>query len=177
MKKNKKQKLIHDSSSFDFDQLYLFGFIILLIIIFLIGIIHGFKDTIVTKKNYYVMSEVISLKSKSNVDGLFILGSGIINQVDYYYFLEKDTTYNGYVKKKIPSSNTLIIEKDTTPNLKINYSWKQEITRYPFILDPDTTETSKWYSLFNPIPEEVKYEYILTIPPGSITQNIKWEAI
>ena len=88
---------------------------------------------------------------------MFILGSGSINQRDYYYFFLKEEKMNGYAKVKIPADETLIIEKDTVPIVKRHYVHSEKIKRYA-LKKSDTVIGWNYYGLFNPVPDDLKYE-------------------
>jgi hypothetical protein len=127
-------------------------------------------------------NQIVSLKSDKSLKGGFVLGSGSIEEIDYYYFFIKDTLYNGYKKHKIKSLETLIIEKDTTPTFIKNKAAKVKTIKYLFGEDKIETEYYNYGGINQfltgiEIPKKIKYINILIVPKGVITKNIKWEAL
>lgn len=126
--------------------------------------------------------EIISLKSDKSIKGAFVLGSGSIEEVDYYYFFIKDTVFNGYKKHKIRSLETLIVEKDTVPTFIQNKLLKVITTKYLLGEDKIEEEYSNYGDIKNiltgvRISKKFKYKNILIVPKGVITKNVKWEAL
>lgn len=68
---------------------------------------------------YKYYCNIHSLKNSNDISGSFVLGSGSIDQIEYYYYYYKDT--NGYFKRgKKEVYKTVIEEKEnTTPHIKI----------------------------------------------------------
>ena len=136
------------------------------------------------ENKYYNASfkeQIISLKAEKNITGSFVLGTGSINETDYYYFFIKDTIFDGYKKPKIQAFNTLIVEKDTIPTFIKNKVLKVKTTSYLFGKDKVEKEYSD-YGIMQiltgiKIPKKVKYINTLIVPPGVITKNVKWEAL
>lgn len=62
------------------------------------------------------VTEIVSLKMNSEIQGNFVLGSGTLKDVNYYYFYKE--TSQGYRLDKVRSEDTVIDEDDSiTPSL------------------------------------------------------------
>ena len=62
------------------------------------------------------VTEIVSLKMDSEIQGNFALGSGTIRDINYYYFYKR--TSEGYRLDKVKSEETVIDEDDSvTPSL------------------------------------------------------------
>ncbi|UTG66803.1 hypothetical protein J2O02_18225 (plasmid) [Elizabethkingia anophelis] len=149
-------------------------FIVIISLAVILGIIYfATSNNKVTRENKTLKARIYSLKGQSNIEGSFYLGYGHINTVDYYVFFMKDEKKNGFYKETIPVEKTLLIEKDTVPNVVRNYLLRTELDNN--IFKSKTIIDTIPYSIFNKIPSSIKYEYILTIPKGTITENLKYE--
>lgn len=149
---------------------YLLGAAIILII--LAGIVLHFygldkEEEFFNKK---VERNIYSLKSNSQISGRFVLGTGKIQEQDYYFFFSKDKNFGGFVKEKILAEETLLVEKDTVPFIVENLLVKKEIRKRIFNSDVITYDTLSYGFLYE-VPSSIKYKYILTIPKGTITEN------
>ena len=66
-------------------------------------------DTKETETYYKYYCTIHSLKNSNDVSGSFVLGSGSIEQVEYYYYYYKDV--NGYFKRGSKEVNKTVIEE------------------------------------------------------------------
>lgn len=153
----------------------------LLAIACLIGLLVYYSTLKSEYKNKTVSWQTYSLKSKSNIKGSFILGTGSIYETDYYYFFVKDAKFGGFHKEKLPVKETLLVEKDTIPSVVKNYYEKTTQTPYTIFkfLDTKKVDTLEYNSLIGRrrVPREVGYRYKLIVPPGTVTENVSYEAL
>jgi len=108
--------------------------------------------------DYY--QEIISVNNDNQINS-FVLGSGYINEVEYYFYFVK-TNDGGYIRGKIMASNVTIYENnEISPRLQwIKYIPKQEkITKY----------------LFGDLSNRVydNKDYKLIVPKGTIMREFK----
>ena len=98
--------------------------------------------------------ELVAMKDNSTINGNFFLGSGSINEDQYYFYLEQ--TNKGIQKKKVKADhNTYLnyIENDDTPYLLIQKTRCENDIIYAL--------SHKCYDV----------EYYFYIPDGSITNE------
>lgn len=118
-------------------------------------IIFGFVliDQKTVEVKYVKYCNIYSLKTTDVVSGTFTLGSGKIEQVEYYYFLRKNGN-SEFVRGKSIVENTSIVESDSEhPNLKRKHKIYE--SRSGWI---------KWV-------EGKTDEYRIVIPTGSVTHD------
>ncbi|HAY3555751.1 hypothetical protein [Elizabethkingia anophelis] len=149
----------------------------LVVILFIVNQGTAKKSSSIIQKN--ISYNIYSLKSKDQFNGVFFLGTGKINTEEYYVFFSKDENKGGFFKDKIPVAGTLLVEKDTVPHVVRNYAIETTI-KETFLNGKkviiDTIVYSR--SLFSrPVPKSIGYEYILVIPPGTITENQTYEPL
>lgn len=126
-------------------------------------------------------NQIFSLKTNDQISGggfvLGYVGGANINSSTNYVFFIKDKKTGGFVRKTIPSSSTILVEKDTIPSFK-QYYWeeKRKINKGFWGLDEETEKTDWQLGLFNE-KNTPDYEYILTIPKGTITENISYNPL
>lgn len=79
-------------------------------------------DTKEIETSYKYYCNIHSLKNSNDVSGSFVLGSGNIEQVEYYYYYFKDI--NGYFKRGKKEVNRTVIEEraNTTPHIEKKYT-------------------------------------------------------
>jgi hypothetical protein len=96
---------------YDEDSLWFFGIIGSFIFAVSSMIILLEIDDKETETYYKYYCNIHSLKNSNDVSGSFVLGSGSIEQVEYYYYYYKDV--NGYFKRgKKEVRGTVIEEKE-----------------------------------------------------------------
>lgn len=117
---------------------------------------------------------ITSIKSDKSIQGSFVLGTGSVRSVDYYYFFRKDEDFNGFVKSRVPVDESIIVEKDTVPHIVVKRilkttTWLDDRKIWRGYVD---TKVSK-------IPDKIdsKYKYIIFVPKGVITDNVNWEVL
>lgn len=121
---------------------------------------------------------IYSLKPTNRITGDFSLGFGSVNNTDYYIFLVKRN--GGFIRREVPVSETLIIEKDTQPSIITN-----SIVRIRYFNRvngrQEKRDTLDYYSKGNaivqPIKKDLGYKYIITVPKGSIIENQVYEVL
>ncbi|MCT3704362.1 hypothetical protein HZQ89_18355 [Elizabethkingia anophelis] len=149
--------------------------ILLVIFSFINAITDNKKTSIVQKKK---ITRIYSLKINTNLYGGFILGSGKIDSDEYYVFFSKNESKGGYFKDKLPVKNALLVEKDTIPHFIRNYAIQTTIST-PYLwkktVDIDTIVYSN--SRLRRIPKNIGYEFIIVVPPGTITENQIYEPL
>jgi len=132
----------------------LFG--VFMFLILLIAPIFFF--VIYTKDDYHEIEKhdwyIESLGNDKYLSGSFFLGSGTINEIDYYYFYVNTT--NGYSRLKRPISETYIIETDNR---------KPELT----IVYDHYDNTDKFWT----VAEDTKLYYKLYVPKGTIIRDFR----
>lgn len=96
-----------------------------------------------------------SLKNKSEVSGDFFLGSGSIENKEYYYFYYKSSL--GFKRDKVLVSETSIVETDDK---------NPEIVRGEQCYDQNTL--IKWQC---GEVESQRYKYIMYVPKGTIIKE------
>lgn len=101
--------------------------------------------------------EIYSLRTSSNVSGRFVLGSGRVDQQDFYLYFAKDGSR--FYRESVRINNAYLIESDETPNI----SW-QEISYKP----------SYWLTFIN-FCEDRRTKYDITVPKNTIIQEFKAE--
>ncbi|MDV3507023.1 hypothetical protein CMU89_07215 [Elizabethkingia anophelis] len=135
------------------------------------------KSSSIIQKN--ISYNIYSLKGKDQFNGAFFLGTGRINTEEYYVFFSKDEKKGGFFKDKIPVAGTLLVEKDTVPHVVRNYAI-ETTTKETFLNGKKVIIDTIVYSnsLFaRPVPKSIGYEYILIIPPGTITEKQTYEPL
>ncbi len=145
---------------------------------------------IVHKEKMYSIKN--SNEINGTVNGNFVLGIGSVNgniktENYYYFFLEQSNPigYKGFIKHKVPASKTLLVEKDTIPTYIENKVLQIQTKTYLFDLfeKPQIEEKKYSYSSIEAkfkgikIPEAEKYEYILIIPKGTVTEKQVWDVL
>lgn len=134
------------------DQFIGWGFYgVLLAIVLGISIPFISAEKIGTQEHHYMY--VYSLKNQNDTEGSFFLGSGNIDQIEYYYYFYRGKY--GYDRGKLPINNVSIVETDTR---------KPELTQVYNIYD--TTNLLLWA----PNPTE---QYILYVPKNTIIRQFK----
>ncbi|MDO4729226.1 MAG: hypothetical protein Q4B43_09545 [Bacteroidota bacterium] len=153
------------------------GFIVLVLLsVSFIGLYyHGYESYTETIKGK-ITGNIYSLKSDSQLRGHFTLGTGRIGQEEYYFFFSKNEKMGGFVKEKIPTRETLLIEKDTIPFIIRNFLVKKKVFTRLFNSDKVVYDTLE-YGFFHQPASDVGYKYILTIPVGTITENQVFEPL
>ena len=149
----------------------------LVVILFIVNQGTAKKSSSIIQKN--ISYNIYSLKSKDQFNGVFFLGTGKINTEEYYVFFSKDENKGGFFKDKIPVVGTLLVEKDTVPHVVRNYAIKTT-TKETFLNGKKVIIDTIVYSnsLFaRPVPKSIGYEYILIIPPGTITEKQTYEPL
>ena len=133
------------------------------------------------ESNHPIKTYISGLKSKTNTEGLFVLGNGSIRGVDYFYIMTLDSAFDGYVKHKINARSTLIKElKDSTIEPYIIKNVLKKVVYFDtWLKDKDTVTSYEEYGrLFGAsIPDSVRYENIIYVPKGTVTENISWEEL
>ncbi|OPC29903.1 hypothetical protein [Elizabethkingia miricola] len=154
----------------------LFIITILLSLFFLINAVTDNKKISIVQKKEVI--RIYSLKSNTSLYGGFILGTGKMDSNEYYVFFSKNESKGGYFKDKLPVKNTLLVEKDTIPHFIRNYAIQTTIST-PYLwkktVDIDTIVYSK--NLLRRIPKNIGYEFIIVVPPGTITENQIYETL
>ena len=149
----------------------------LVILLFLVNECNSKKNSSIIQKN--ISYNIYSLKGKDQFNGSFFLGTGKINTEEFYVFFSKDENKGGFFKDRIPVSGTLLVEKDTVPHVVRNYAI-ETTTKETFLNGKKVTIDTIVYSnsLFaRPVPKSIGYEYILVVPPGTITENQIYEPL
>ncbi|MEN5132690.1 hypothetical protein [Elizabethkingia anophelis] len=160
------------------------NFILSIIILAILGTLLSLINETYSKKNISIKQKnvsynIYSLKSKNHLNGEFFLGTGKINTEEFYVFFSKDENKGGFFKDRIPVSGTLLVEKDTVPHVVRNYAI-ETTTKETFLNGKKVTIDTIVYSnsLFaRPVPKSIGYEYILVVPPGTITENQIYEPL
>lgn len=134
-------------------------------------------DTSIKTRNGKTFNHISSLKGSTEKGGIFYLGFGTISNTDYYIFLKEDHKFNGYTKEKVPTAQTIIIEKDTIPNIQMNFQIEERSIKRTMFGNDETIIDSNEYGTLNRIPKHIKYKYIITVPIGTITQNETFEPL
>ena len=121
-----------------------------LIIMFGIRSIDGNKTI-----SYKPTCNIISIKTNDVISGRFLLGSGSINQTEYYFYFYK-TINGGYARGKKNVNITEIIEDDT---------------QNPHIEVLTTTYESKtgWFK----VGDETEENYKIIVPKGTILNKFE----
>lgn len=151
--------------------------LILAFLFFFLDLAVGFGGTKESVKNGKLTYKVFSLKSISETKGRFIIGTGNISNEDYYIFFTKDEQHGGYHKDKVLVEETLLIEKDTIPNIVRNFAITTTVTKKLVFEDKKRTDSADYSNFFRPIPKNVRYKYYLTVPVGTVTENQTFEAL
>lgn len=134
------------------------------------------SDTKRVVRNAQTVNKIASLKGSSELSGRFYLGYGSFGSTDYYVFMQKDDKFGGYTKEKVPASETLIIEKNIEPNIAMNYCIVEKEEKRPFFSKYHKSSDSLEYSSFSiPIPDNVKYKYLITVPVGTVTEKLTFD--
>ena len=77
--------------------------------------------------NFEHYCNIQSLKNSNDIQGSFVLGTGSVDQVEYYYYYYKDI--NGYFRRgKKQVENTVIEEREGTPHIERKYIKRVSIT-------------------------------------------------
>jgi len=128
-------------------------------------------------RNAQIERKIYSLKSSRELSGNFYLGYGTIGATDYYVYLQKDDKFNGFTKEKVPVSQTLIVEKNVEPNIVMNFQIVEDIETRPFFNKEYKSVDSLFYGIFDEIPKNVKYKYIITVPVGTVTEKLTFDPL
>lgn len=131
--------------------------IFLSILVFLIigAVVYGISETFVSEEDVVTekteTQKLISLEDKSVAQGRFILGTGKINNDDYYYYVaEKD---KGYKTDKVSIDNCYIRYTNDNPRIEKYFG-----------------KTFKnWFMWIYAMP--AKRYYIIYVPEGTIIMN------
>lgn len=107
-------------------------------------------------ENYYHSYYIYSLKNQEKIQGDFYLGSGSIEQVEYYYFYWKDV--NGFYNRGQEEVNKTVIEESDTCRPHT------EVLNYKYI-----SRTS----LVSVYGEEEQERYKIVVPRGTIINNFE----
>src|SRR6187402_386383 len=70
--------------------------------------------------NYKYYCKIQSLKNSNDIQGSFVLGTGSVEQVEYYYYYYKDIDGN-FRRGKKQVENTVIEEREGTPQIERKY--------------------------------------------------------
>lgn len=151
----------------------IFTFIVSLFVALIISLVCIFDNSYETKSQstdiYY---QIGNLSLNSSAQGNFFIGTGQINQVEYYYFYLKDG--NTYKLTKIQAEGTDVIEDDN-PRLEVKTT--VQLTReVPGSIRKffNNSKVGEWHnkdegSIFSGNNEEKVY--IVHVPKGSINQT------
>lgn len=150
------------------------GLLIVLIIALNYEVLAEKKHTV---RNAQMERKIFSLKSSGESSGRFYLGYGSFEKTDYYVYLQKDEKFNGFTKEKVPVSKTLIVEKDIEPNIVMNYQIIENIEKRPWFRKEYKSIDSVEYDIFTKIPGNVGYKYIITVPPGTVTEKLTFDPL
>ena len=124
----------------------LFSICSLLLSFFTIGVLFCI-DAKETETYYKHYCNVHSLKNSNDVRGSFVLGSGSIEQVEYYYYYYKDG--NGYFKRGSKEVNSTVIEEKegVIPHIESLYTKYESRTG---LIKSYTDHSSKQYKIVVP---------------------------
>lgn len=146
------------------------------VLAFLILALYSCKERKVQLKNY--KENIFSLKSSQSVNGngfvVGLYGGMNINTSSQYVFFTKDSLTGGFVRTEIPTNYTVLVEKDTIPSLK-RYYWRETV-RVPDGFGKKDSLIDWEYQMFRK-ENMSKYEYILYVPKGTITENISYNPL
>lgn len=121
-----------------------------LLFIFLFGTIFWIDaEKIGQKEEHYL--HIYSLRNSNELSGSFVLGSGSIEETEYYYYFYKGK--NGFVRDKMPVSQVSIQESD---------SIKPKIVSLEDVYSKDTWV--KW-------SDSPSDEYIMYVPKNTVVQK------
>lgn len=133
------------------------------------------SETKRTVRNAQTVNQITSLNSSNEMSGRFYLGYGSFGETEYYVYMQKDEKFGGFTKEKVPASETLLVEKNTNPNIVMNYSIVENVEKRPFFDKESKSADSLEYGAFTPIPSSVKYKYIITVPVGTVTEHLTFD--
>lgn len=110
-------------------------------------------------------SQIVNLSVNSTSQGSFFIGTGQVDQQEYYYFYLKDG--NSYKLNKIPAEGTDVVE-DNNPRLEIKTisTFEKEIPGSMRKFFGVMTQDTGWSK-----SNEDQKVYILHVPKGSINQT------
>jgi hypothetical protein len=101
--------------------------------------------------------EIVSIKQDGETQGqmtMFIIGSGFINETQYYFFYEQQGK-NRYKLNKVPTDNSIIIESDATPSYKY-FNYEPHQSCYDWILFCSVQDKYEIYVPFGTIIKDFK---------------------
>ena len=134
-------------------------YVVVLFGIFYLGIKYSVSDDKVVDQKLY---DIVSLDRESKIHGSFILGTGSIDDVDYYYYYKK-VGESSYKLERARALDIVIEESnDVTPQVKVS----NKIIRSSFksFLNPAYKEGP-----LNPTDEELKNTIV--VPKGTIIKE------
>lgn len=109
-------------------------------------------------RHAYKTSKLFSLKSNSELNGSFILGTGVINERSYYYFYYQ-TADGGMKLDKVGTNDAVLYETTGTPHIE-DWGRFEDFYKYDTLVKAD----AKFWSC--------DCSYKLYIPKGTITEKI-----
>lgn len=131
-----------------------FVFIASFVLSILTTLVVTFIDYKKIDKKYETICYIQSIKNASNLNGSFFLGSGNIEEIEYYFYFYK--TKEGFVRGKKQVSNTVIVENDS--------------------LKPQVQQLYNYYEsrsgLFKPSESSVE-AYKIVVPKGTVINKFE----
>jgi len=105
--------------------------------------------------NYEYYCKIQSLKNSNDIQGSFVLGTGSVEQVEYYYYYFKDI--NGYFRRgKKQVENTVIEERGGTPHIERKYIKRVSIT-----------------GIVKSYKDQPSEEYKIVVPKGTVINKFE----
>ena len=99
--------------------IYLFPWLLVSFILgFLIAVSFGVRAQ--TEERLVKSTEIVAIADGSGVSGSFFLGSGTVNDVQYYFYYQKEG--DGFVQRKVDVSRAVVYEIDkdiVVPNVSL----------------------------------------------------------
>ncbi|MCP9298347.1 hypothetical protein [Bacillus halotolerans] len=123
------------------------GFVAAFVVLFFAGLIAVFFPF----DNHAVLQEkvnVYSIKDSSNVSGNFVLGSGIIDDTQYFYFVSEKEGFKSVHKVKAEASRVKEGDYKTPYVKKYGYEYTNKLVRFMFGDSPPFKDRS--YDFFLP---------------------------
>ncbi|MFT4400556.1 hypothetical protein ACMX2I_11020 [Bacillus sp. SW14] len=118
--------------------------IVTLFCVGLIGVICPFDNRAVLQEK----TNVYSIKDSSNVSGNFVLGSGIIDDTQYFYFVSEKQGFKSVHKVKAEASRVKEGDYKTPYVKKYDYEYENKFVRFMFGESPLFKDSS--YDFFLP---------------------------
>jgi hypothetical protein len=126
-----------------------------------LGIVATVVSTLPKEENIYYL-DIVSLKNDNSISGNFFLGSGSIQQEEYYFYFVKAKDGSFY-RDKVEADRTRIVQ---TANISPRCEWK-EITHI-------SNATTKFWIGTGDLFFERK-DFKLYVPPDTIIENFRLE--